>query len=266
MPFERQVHLNWEWGRSWAIQKAGQKFPYAVRKTCTAGSQSQKAGKAPYSTNAEFRRGEWTRSLKMESLNERKSLALPLLSNLFSLMRLYQWKTPFQINFCSANIYELPVGQKQARPNQATFQLWHINKSQLYILAIPLPTSAPFPTAAISLNDGSQRRVSNRVPLEEVQVGEGQGSSSCWCDHVTVGLNMHTTRNLYILEVCGIFNCNFDQLLKPVEQLVFYLGWNPPNSLKTVLQWPKSFPTSLPARMNAQNRILIEINNYYRIC
>lgn len=197
MPFERQVHLNWEWGRSWAIQKGSQKFPYAVRKTCTADSQSQKAGKAPYSTNAEFRRGEWTRSLKMESLNEHKSLALPLLSNQFSLMRLYQWKTPFQINFCSANIYELPVGQKQARPSQATFQLWHINKSQLYILAIP------FPTAAISLIDRSQRRVSNRVPLEEVQVGEGQGSSSGWRDHVTVGLNMHTTRNLYILEVCG---------------------------------------------------------------
>jgi len=28
-----------------AIQKGSQKFPYAVRKTCTADSQSQKAGK-----------------------------------------------------------------------------------------------------------------------------------------------------------------------------------------------------------------------------
>lgn len=72
-----------------ASQKGSQKIPYAVGETCTAEPESQKAGKAPCWPNAEFRRGEWTGSLKMDSLKEHKSTALSLLSNLISLRRLY---------------------------------------------------------------------------------------------------------------------------------------------------------------------------------
>lgn len=72
-----------------ASQKDSQNIPYAVGESCTADSESQKAGKTPCWPNAEFRRGEWTESLKMSSLKEHKSTALPHLSNLISLMRLY---------------------------------------------------------------------------------------------------------------------------------------------------------------------------------